>query len=208
MRENDPVSPSPPDVTTASRRAAPRLVFVDEQGRRARWLSRAAALLAGVMALYLAAVGGSVTGATWVPQLSLPVVGVVVPGARFHVKLDPPATTSPSPPPVSPGGPTSAPTTLTAPGAGTPATQNAIDQVQVPAPVPVQAAHATAASASAPPAPLPASSSNPSRTSSGTVAAPVPKTTPSGKTPPGQVAKTTQPAQSHPGVTAPGRIKH
>jgi hypothetical protein len=159
------------------------------------------------MALYLAAVGGSLTGASWVPQLSLPVVGVLVPGAHSRVKTAAPGTTAPAQPGTP--GPTSPVTTSSGPGAtGTQTTQNAIDQVQGPAPVPVPVSPAITGSASATGAPLPAPSTNAHRTSSPTSVALLPKTTPSGKTPPGQVTKITRSPQSNPGVTAPGRIKH
>jgi hypothetical protein len=159
------------------------------------------------MGLYLVAVGGSLTGASWVPRLSLPVVGVVVPGAHSRVKTAEPGTTAHAQPGTP--GPTTPLTTLSGPGGtGTQITQNAIEQVQVPPPLPVEVSPATTGSASATGAPLPASSTNAHRTSAPTSVALLPKTTPSGKTPPGQVTKITRSPQSNPGVTAPGRIKH
>lgn len=208
MRENDPVTPSP-DVITASHRAAPRPVFVDERGRRARWLSRTGALLAGIMVLYLAAMGASITGASWVPQLSLPVVGAVVPGTHSRAKLGLPATTSPARSVIAPGGPTAPPATGTGPVADTP---NATDQAQLHPTAQVQASPAAAPSASSAAATsvsaAQAPSANPPPSASATTVAPVPATTPSGKTPPGQVSNTTRTTHTTPGVTAPGRIKH
>lgn len=197
MRQTAPVSVSP-DGPRVSRRAAPGLVFVDEAGRRARWLSRTGTLLGAVMVLYLVAVGGSFAGAAWVPRLPLPGVGVVVPGAGSHVKLALPTTQAP--------GLVSPPATLGGSGAGP--TQGATDHGHGPgqgqAPAPAQVAAVASSSASAATAPF-AASSNPGRSTSATTVAPVPPTTPSGKTPPGQLHKS---SPNTPGVTAPGRTKH
>lgn len=158
------------------------------------------------MVLYLVAVGASLTGATWVPRLSPPVVGVVVPTARSNAKLGLPAAKSTTQPAITAGGVAPPLTTSATPGASTPTTEGATDHAVSQAPAQTAAAVAGSASASAASTPPPGSSSSSQEpTTPGTTASPVAKTTGSGKTPPGQVNKSTQ---SNPGVTAPGRTKH
>ena len=58
---------------------AARPVFVDEPGRRSRWLARLGRLAGLICAGYLAATVLSFVGAPWVPRLVLPVLGPVLP---------------------------------------------------------------------------------------------------------------------------------
>jgi hypothetical protein len=54
-------------------------VFVDLSGRRAQWATRVAWTVAGVLVLYLALFVASLTRAPWVPRLTMPGLGPVLP---------------------------------------------------------------------------------------------------------------------------------
>jgi hypothetical protein len=138
---------------------APTPVFVDADGRRGRlvaWVSRA---LASVLVAYLVLLGGALVGAPWVPRVSLPGVGRVVPGRAGpplapRIVASPGATSSPSPPratggipppvlagapPPAPPAPTAAAGPVSSSSPSTPTTIGAGPQDVPPAPAAVSA---------------------------------------------------------------------
>ena len=76
-----------------------REVFVDEQGRRARWAGWAGRAFAGAAMLYLIMMVASMVGAPWVPRLSITGLGPALPPGRqlATLGLPPSATRIPAP---------------------------------------------------------------------------------------------------------------
>lgn len=74
----------------------PPPVFVDESGRRARWVVLFGRLVGGVCLIYVALVIASLLGAPWVPHEALPTVG---PSLRANSPVTLPRTAGRQPAP-------------------------------------------------------------------------------------------------------------
>ena len=99
-------------------------VFVDDAGRRSRWIARAGRLVGAGCIIYIVVIVASLFGATWVPRVSLPGVGRVVPSSRpvASLVLPPTAAHTPFPTRTSATGGSPAPVVApTSPSASSPA---------------------------------------------------------------------------------------
>ena len=105
--ERSAVEAERPGEAPAPRHDPEAAVFVDASGGRSRWLLAGGRMFAAACAAYLAATTLSVLGAPWVPHLSLPALGNVVPVAHPGHRPALPASAL-STPLLSPATPSSA----------------------------------------------------------------------------------------------------